>query len=79
MLNCKEVTELCSQELERPLRLGERMNVRMHLIMCSGCTNFRDQVGTLRRVANAYSEGASVDAEVDDRGVGVGLRTRQDS
>ena len=41
MLNCKEVTEMCSQEMERDLRLQERMSLRMHLMMCSGCSNFR--------------------------------------
>ena len=24
MLNCQEVTRICSDEMERPLRLGER-------------------------------------------------------
>ncbi len=39
MLNCREVTELCSAELERPLRTGEALSLRVHLMMCSGCTN----------------------------------------
>lgn len=57
MLNCKEVTELCSQEMERPLRLGEKTSLSMHLMMCSGCTNFRRQMKTLRQVMRAYAEG----------------------
>jgi len=59
MLNCKEVTELCSQEMERSLGLGERMSLAMHLMMCSGCTNFRKQMTDLRRVAQAYAEGGA--------------------
>lgn len=62
MLNCKEVTELCSQELERPLRVGERVSLHTHLMMCSGCTNFRKQMAALRRVAKAYAEGGAVPA-----------------
>jgi predicted anti-sigma-YlaC factor YlaD len=59
MLNCREVTELCSQEMERPLRLGERMSLHAHLMMCSGCANFRNQMGALRAAAHAYAQGAA--------------------
>jgi len=60
MLNCRETTELCSQEMERPLGLGERMSLATHLMMCSGCTNFRKQMKALRRVAQAYAAGGAV-------------------
>ena len=63
MLNCKEVTELCSHEMERPLRLGEHVSLRTHLMMCSGCTNFRKQMKTLREVMQAYAQGRAVSAE----------------
>ncbi len=57
MMNCKEVTELCSQELERPLRRGERFSLGVHLMMCTGCSNYRRQMTTLRTIARAYAEG----------------------
>lgn len=60
MLICKEATELCSQEMERPLGLGERVSLTMHLMMCSNCTNFRKQISDLRRVAQTYAEGGAV-------------------
>lgn len=60
MLNCKETTELCSQEMERPLGLGERMSLATHLMMCSGCSNFRKQVKALRQVAQTYAAGGAV-------------------
>jgi hypothetical protein len=59
MLNCKEVTELCSQEMERSLRLGERFSLGTHLMMCNGCTNFRRQMQTLRFVAHSYAAGGA--------------------
>jgi hypothetical protein len=59
MLNCKEVTELCSQEMERPLRLGERFSLGTHLMMCNGCTNFRRQMKALRFVAHSYAAGGA--------------------
>jgi len=57
MLNCHEVTELCSQELERPLRAREQLSLRMHLMMCGGCSNFRAQVKLLRKATHAYASG----------------------
>ncbi len=60
MLNCKEATELCSQEMERPLGLGERLSLGAHLMMCTGCTNFRKQMKTLRLVAQTYAAGGAV-------------------
>lgn len=56
-MNCKEVTELCSQEMERPLGLGERLSLGTHLMMCKGCTNFRRQMKALRFVAQSYAAG----------------------
>jgi hypothetical protein len=69
MLNCQEVTELCSQELERPLRMGEHLSLRMHLMMCTGCTNFRSQMHLLRKATHAYSSGEA-DLEPDKDGSG---------
>lgn len=57
MLNCQEVTRICSDEMERPLRLGERTALHVHLMMCSGCTNYRQQMRTLRQITQAYAEG----------------------
>lgn len=60
MLSCKEVTEVCSAELERPLKLGEQLSLRTHLMMCSGCTNYRKQMKTLRQVMQVYAEGKAI-------------------
>lgn len=60
MLSCKQVTELCSQELDRQLGLGERVSLKTHLMMCSGCSNYRRQLLTLREVARAYADGRAI-------------------
>ncbi len=60
MLSCKEVTQLCSQELDRKLSLLERMSLHTHLMMCTGCSNFRRQVGALRKVSQVYAEGGAI-------------------
>lgn len=68
MLSCKEVTAVCSAEMERPLRLGEKVSLRAHLMMCSGCANYRRQMKVLRQAMQAYGEGRAAGGE-PERGV----------
>ncbi len=65
MLSCREVTEVCSAEMERPLKLGEQLSLRTHLMMCTGCTNYRKQLTTLREVTRAYADGRAATIESD--------------
>ncbi len=58
MLNCQQVTRLYSESLERTPTLQERMSLKMHVMMCSGCRNFGKQMHTLRQVARAFAKGA---------------------
>ena len=60
MLSCKEVAEVCSAEMERPLKLGEQLALRTHLVMCSGCTHYRKQVRTLREAMRGYAQGRAI-------------------
>lgn len=57
MPSCREVTELCSRALEQPLPFMQRWRLRGHLVMCSGCSNFRRQLFVLRDVARRYAQG----------------------
>jgi hypothetical protein len=56
MLTCKEATRLVSQGLDRRLGFGERIAVRVHLLICDGCTNFTRQVKFLRRAVARLGE-----------------------
>ena len=49
MRTCKEVSRLVSQGLDRRLGFGERIALRVHLMICTGCTNFSRQVAFLRK------------------------------
>jgi putative zinc finger protein len=49
MLSCKEATKLVSQGMDRRLPFGRRVQLRVHLAICDGCTNFKSQVEFLRR------------------------------
>jgi predicted anti-sigma-YlaC factor YlaD len=49
MMSCKKATHLMSQQLDRKLSTGEAMSLKFHLMMCTGCTNFRNNMAFLRR------------------------------
>ena len=57
MLTCQQVTRLLSEAQDRELRLKEKLPLKLHLMMCSGCTNFRQQLDFLRRAAREYAQG----------------------
>lgn len=57
MLNCHNATRLMSESQERQLSFTERMSLRLHLSMCSGCRNFKDQMGALRQMARRFARG----------------------
>lgn len=59
MLNCREATRLMSEAQEHPLKLGENLSLKMHVMMCSGCRNFGKQMHALRQITRAYTEGAA--------------------
>ena len=59
MMNCKQATQMMSQELDRKLSWRERLALRIHVMMCDGCTNFRKQMDFIRRACRAHSSGES--------------------
>lgn len=48
MLSCKQATRLMSQSQERPLGFGERFNLRLHTMICTGCRRTEQQFQFLR-------------------------------
>ena len=56
MLSCKEAARLLSQGLDRKLDFGERVMLRVHLTICDGCTNFKDQVAFLRKAMSQLAD-----------------------
>ena len=56
LLSCKEATRLVSQGLDRRLGVAERLALRLHLLVCDGCTNFSKQVAFLRRALSRLAD-----------------------
>ena len=54
MLTCRQATRLMSEGMDRPLRLGERLHLRLHLAFCRGCWAFKRQTAFLRRASRAF-------------------------
>ncbi len=55
-MHCRNATRLMSEAQERPLSVTEKISLKLHLIMCSGCHNFKDQMNTLRLMTRAYAK-----------------------
>ena len=49
MFRCQDVSQLISRSMDASLPLGQRLGVRIHLMMCCYCTLFRRQLLVLRR------------------------------
>lgn len=54
-ITCKEAAALMSQAQERRLGLLEGFALRMHLWVCTGCTEYRRQLDLLRRACRRFS------------------------
>ncbi len=52
MLNCKEVTLLASESLDRKLTLKERIGLRFHLLMCNLCTRYVRQLKFMHQASS---------------------------
>jgi len=55
MMNCQQATKLISESQERSLSLPEKMSLKVHVMMCSGCKNFSLQVPFLSKAMKAYA------------------------
>ncbi len=55
MFNCKEVSRLVSESLDRKLPLYQRIGVRVHLLMCKFCRRFQQQLILIRETIRAES------------------------
>jgi predicted anti-sigma-YlaC factor YlaD len=59
ILSCKEAARLVSLGLDRELGFGDRVMLRVHLTICDGCSNFKDQVAFLRKAVSRLGDEAA--------------------
>ena len=63
MYNCKEVSEMVSESMERALPFYQRVLICIHLLMCNYCARCKEQFETIS-AAMRYEElhGKDLDA-----------------
>lgn len=54
---CLRTTQLVSMEQDADLPLQERLTMRLHLLACADCRNFRKNAASLRRIMQRYGSG----------------------
>jgi len=54
MDNCKKISRMMSDAMDRDLTPWERLRIRVHLLMCTGCAQFARQLQILRAVSRAF-------------------------
>jgi hypothetical protein len=54
MIPCKRAAELMVAREDRPLELGERAALRVHLLVCKACNRFEGQMLTMRRAMDSW-------------------------
>ena len=54
MLSCKDATHLLSDAQDRKLALAERLQLKMHLAVCVGCTRYKQQIAFIRRACREF-------------------------
>lgn len=47
MLSCQQATALAAQGFDTPLSLSQRMQLKLHLLVCSRCRQFCKQLSFL--------------------------------
>ena len=48
MIKCKQATQLMSQSQDRELMLKEKVLLKFHLLICSGCKRCNKQMSLMR-------------------------------
>jgi hypothetical protein len=47
---CSYMVSLMSESMDRPLGIGERLQLKLHLIVCTWCVRYLDQLNFMRQL-----------------------------
>jgi hypothetical protein len=72
MLTCKEASHLLSQSMDQPLPRLKRIELRVHVWLCSACSNFEKQLWFVRQAARRLDDECS-----DTNQVGLSPEARE--
>ncbi|MFD0709899.1 hypothetical protein C6H64_22250 [Photorhabdus luminescens] len=57
MLSCYQATRLMSQAQDEKIMFSQRVQLMLHLQICDGCRNFKQQLADLRTITSAFARG----------------------
>ncbi len=55
-MDCRHATQLISEAEDRSLGITERVGLEVHLTICRGCDNYREQLRLLQQACRVYRE-----------------------
>lgn len=61
MIKCKQATQMLSEKLDRPLSAKEKINLAMHMTMCTPCRQFGKQMELIRDLSKSYTKAEKPD------------------
>jgi len=64
MFDCRKVTQIVSESLDRRLPLHQRAMIKFHLFMCRYCARYRKQLLMLREICRQRSDDDTTDPSV---------------
>lgn len=53
VFSCKQIAEKISESMDRKLPLSQRIGIRFHLMMCTLCTRYQEQLFFIRETLRA--------------------------
>lgn len=67
MMNCEQATRLISEGQDRELGAGERTRLRLHTWLCTGCRQFKGQVGFIRQAMTGFASRSPLEGGAPSR------------
>ncbi|VAW70192.1 hypothetical protein MNBD_GAMMA09-2011 [hydrothermal vent metagenome] len=54
MLNCKKATQLMSRAQDQKLSTKQKLQLKLHILMCRACTNYNRQLSFIKKAMQQY-------------------------
>ena len=65
MFNCREVTRLVSESIDRKLPLWQRVGIKIHFLMCKLCPEAKRQMLFIKQAMSQFTlESSALETEV---------------
>ena len=56
IFNCRKVSHLVSEAMDREISLARRIGIKFHLMMCRYCSRYERQLKTIRQMVQKGAE-----------------------